>query len=83
MMEDKVKEIDEPNNFQNKCIGSNILSKYYPSCKKEMDNNIVERALGGYEVEGVWVVLQDEASHVVNLSDMAFRICIAQAVCNE
>ena len=34
----------------------------------------------GCEVEGVRVVLQDGASHAVDSSDMAFRICMANAI---
>ena len=37
-------------------------------------------ALVGCEVEGIRVVLQDGASHAVDSSDMAFRICMANAI---
>eukprot|EP00541_Cyclophora_tenuis_P015967 CAMPEP_0116576620 /NCGR_PEP_ID=MMETSP0397-20121206/20639_1 /TAXON_ID=216820 /ORGANISM="Cyclophora tenuis, Strain ECT3854" /LENGTH=152 /DNA_ID=CAMNT_0004105693 /DNA_START=18 /DNA_END=476 /DNA_ORIENTATION=+ len=40
---------------------------------------MVEGALVGCEVEGVRVVLE-EASHAVDSSDMAFRICMANAI---
>jgi len=80
MTGDEVKELEKPNDFQNKCIGTNIPPEYYPSCEKGMGDAMVEGALVGCEVEGVRVVLQDGASHAVDSSDMAFRICMAHAI---
>jgi len=80
MTDDEVKELGKPNDFQNKCIGTNIPPEYYPSCEKGMGDAMVVGALVGCEVEGVRVVLQDGASHAVDSSDMAFRICMAHAV---
>jgi elongation factor G len=45
-----------------------------------MNDAMAEGALVGCEVEGVRVVLQDGASHAVDSSDMAFRICMANAI---
>ena len=80
MTEEEIKEHGKPNQFKNKCIGTNIPPEYYPSCAKGMDDAMVKGALVGCEVEGVRVVLQDGASHAVDSSDMAFRICMAHAI---
>jgi elongation factor G len=80
MTEEEVKEHGKPNEFKNKCIGTNIPPEYYPSCEKGMNDAMTEGALVGCEVEGVRVVLQDGASHAVDSSDMAFRICMANAI---
>ena len=45
-----------------------------------MNDAMTEGALVGCEVEGVRVILQDGASHAVDSSDMAFRICMAHAI---
>jgi len=80
MSEEEIKELGKPNEFVNRCIGTNIPPEYYPSCAKGMDDAMHEGALVGCEVEGVRVVLQDGASHAVDSSDMAFRICMANAI---
>ncbi|KAL7437024.1 hypothetical protein ACHAXH_006970 [Discostella pseudostelligera] len=80
MTEEEIKEHGKPNEFKNKCIGTNIPPEYYPSCEKGMNDAMTEGALVGCEVEGLRVVLQDGASHAVDSSDMAFRICMANAI---
>ena len=80
MTEEEIKEHGKPNEFKNRCIGTNIPPEYYPSCEKGMNDAMTEGALVGCEVEGVRVVLQDGASHAVDSSDMAFRICMANAI---
>jgi elongation factor G len=61
-------------------MGTNIPPEYYASCEKGMNDAMAEGALVGCEVEGVRVVLQDGASHAVDSSDLAFRICMANAI---
>lgn len=80
MAEAEIKELGKPNQFKNMCIGTNIPPEYYPSCEKGMNDAMHEGSLVGCEVEGVRVVLQDGASHAVDSSDMAFRICMANAI---
>ncbi|KAL7552974.1 hypothetical protein ACHAWF_016214 [Thalassiosira exigua] len=80
MSEEEVKEHGKPNEFKNKCIGTNIPPEYYPSCEKGTGDAFREGPLVGCEVEGVRVVLEDGASHAVDSSDMAFRICMAYAI---
>lgn len=78
--EEEQKESGKLNVFENRCIGTNIPPEYYSSCEKGMTDAVVEGALVGCEVEGLRVVLEDGASHAVDSSDMAFRICMANAV---
>jgi len=73
-------ELGKSNEFDNRCTGTNIPPEYYTSCEKGMNDAMVEGSLVGSEVEGVRVVLQDGASHAVDSSDMAFRICMANAI---
>ena len=80
MIEDEVKAHGKPNKFKNRCISTNIPPEYYPSCKKGMNDAIAEGALVGCKVDGVCVVLQDDASHAVNSYNLAFRICMANRI---
>eukprot|EP00560_Eucampia_antarctica_P006691 CAMPEP_0197823600 /NCGR_PEP_ID=MMETSP1437-20131217/930_1 /TAXON_ID=49252 ORGANISM="Eucampia antarctica, Strain CCMP1452" /NCGR_SAMPLE_ID=MMETSP1437 /ASSEMBLY_ACC=CAM_ASM_001096 /LENGTH=761 /DNA_ID=CAMNT_0043422841 /DNA_START=42 /DNA_END=2327 /DNA_ORIENTATION=- len=73
-------ELGEPNEYINRCSGTNIPPEYYISCAKGMKDAMSEGSLVGSEVEGIRVVLQDGASHAVDSSDMAFRICMANAI---
>mmetsp|Transcript_21703 Transcript_21703/g.30426 ORF Transcript_21703/g.30426 Transcript_21703/m.30426 type:complete len:788 (-) Transcript_21703:113-2476(-) len=68
------------NEFVNQCVGTNIPPEYYTSCAKGTDDAMNQGSLVGSEVQGVRVVLQDGASHAVDSSDMAFRICMANAI---
>jgi len=79
MTDEELKELGKPNEFKNKCMGTNIPPEYYPSCQKGANDAMAEGALVGCEVEGVRVVLEDGASHAVDSSDMAFRICMVRA----
>jgi elongation factor G len=80
MTEEDQKEEGKMNEFVNRCIGTNIPPEYHSSCEKGMTDAIVEGALVGQEVEGLRVVLQDGAAHAVDSSDLAFRICMANAI---
>eukprot|EP00978_Attheya_sp_CCMP212_P024263 scaffold75976_cov44-Attheya_sp.AAC.5 len=80
MSADDMKELGQVTEFVNDCVGTNIPPEYYISCQKGMNDAMNEGALVGCEVEGVRVVLKDGASHAVDSSDMAFRICMANAI---
>jgi len=80
LTEEDVKESGEINEFENRCVGTNIPSEYYPSCQKGTMDAMNEGALVGCAVERVRVVLRDGASHAVDSSDMAFKTCMANAV---
>jgi elongation factor G len=68
------------NEFENRCIGTNIPPEFYSSCEKGVNDAMTHGALVGAQVEGVRVVLQDGAAHAVDSSDLAFRTCMANAV---
>jgi elongation factor G len=68
------------NEFDNRLIGTNIPPEFIPSCAKGMNDAMLAGALVGCEVEGIRVVLEDGQSHAVDSSDMAFRICMANAI---
>uniref|UniRef100_A0A7S4N444 Tr-type G domain-containing protein n=1 Tax=Odontella aurita TaxID=265563 RepID=A0A7S4N444_9STRA len=74
------KEVGKPNEFENECVGTNIPPEYYTSCEKGSNDAFNVGALVGCEVEGIRVVLKDGASHAVDSSDQAFRICMANAI---
>ena len=80
LSEEEQKECGEVNEFDNQCIGTNIPPEYFSSCQKGMEDATTHGALVGAEVEGLRVVLQDGASHAVDSSDMAFRICMSNAI---
>ena len=80
MTEEEIKEAGTTNEFVNLLTGTNIPPEYYSSCEKGMNDAMVEGALVGAEVEGLRVVLKDGASHAVDSSDLAFRICMANAI---
>lgn len=80
LSEEERGEIGKANDFDNRCVGTNIPPEYYSSCEKGTNDAFAEGALVGAEVEGVRVVLEDGASHAVDSSDMAFRICMANAI---
>jgi len=73
-------ELGQPNEFINECTGTNIPPEYYTSCQKGTNDAFNEGSLVGSEVEGVRVVLKDGASHAVDSSDLAFRLCMANAI---
>ena len=78
--ENEMKESGNVNQFENRCVGTNIPPEFYSSCEKGMGDAMLEGALVGAEVEGVRVVLEDGAAHAVDSSDQAFRTAMANAV---
>jgi elongation factor G len=66
--------------FINECIGTNIPPEYIPSCEKGAKEASAKGGLIGHEVKGLRVCLQDGQAHNVDSSDMAFKICMSQAI---
>jgi elongation factor G len=62
--------------FENKCIGTNIPSEYYPSCEKGAIFASKKGVLAGFPLTGVRVVLLDGQAHLVDSSDLAFQIAM-------
>jgi len=80
LTEEEKAETGEVNQFENRCVGTNIPPEYYSSCEKGMGDAVTEGALVGAEVEGIRVVLEDGAAHAVDSSDQAFRTAMAHAI---
>ncbi|CAM9928063.1 unnamed protein product, partial [Phaeothamnion confervicola] len=80
--EDHVNDKGEraPFEFVSEVVGTNIPPEYIPSCAKGAEDARRKGALLGQEVVGMRVVLKDGAAHVVDSSDMAFRMAMAYAV---
>lgn len=77
---ERAEELISVNEFVNKCVGTNIPPEFYSSCEKGTNDAMTEGGLVGCAVEGVRVVLQDGAAHLVDSSDLAFRTAMAHAV---
>jgi len=60
--------------FVNSVVGGNIPPSYIPACEKGFHDGLEKGALAGYPVWGGRMVLEDGASHSVDLSELAFRI---------
>jgi len=71
---------DEPFEFVNECVGTNVPSEFIPSVEKGARDAAAKGDLVGFPVEGLRIVLQDGAAHAVDSSDQAFRTCAANAV---
>lgn len=62
--------------YENKCIGTNIPSEYYPSCEKGAIFASKKGVLAGFPLTGVRVVLLDGQAHMVDSSDLAFQLAM-------
>ncbi len=66
--------------FNNKVTGGRIPKEYISSCEKGFQEALVKGELIGFPVVNVEVDLEDGAYHDVDSSEMAFKICAAQAM---
>ena len=73
-------DAEEPFEFVNECVGTNVPSEFIPSVEKGCRDAIAKGDLVGFPVEGLRVVLQDGAAHAVDSSDQAFRAAALYAV---
>ena len=60
--------------FENRVTGGRIPSEYIPSVEKGFRRALSKGPLGGFEVIGVKMILEDGSYHDVDSSDMAFQI---------
>jgi elongation factor G len=65
--------------FVNQIKGGVIPTEYIPAIAKGVRDATDNGALAGYPIVDVRVVLKDGSYHDVDSSEMAFRICAAQA----
>ncbi|PIR21022.1 MAG: elongation factor G [Deltaproteobacteria bacterium CG11_big_fil_rev_8_21_14_0_20_47_16] len=66
--------------FVDDIVGGSIPREYIPSCDKGFQEQLKTGQLIGAPVVGVRMCVNDGASHAVDSSDMAFRICAMTAV---
>ena len=65
--------------FTNKVVGGNIPKEFIPGCEKGFRESLEKGPLGGYQVIGVDVTLDDGTYHPVDSSEMAFKQASRQA----
>lgn len=65
--------------FVNKVVGGNIPKEFIPGCEKGFRESIDKGPLGGYQVIGAQVELEDGSYHAVDSSEMAFKIAARMA----
>jgi elongation factor G len=70
----------EPYEFVDDVVGGSIPREFIPSCDKGFQEQLKGGQLIGAPVVGVRMCVNDGASHPVDSSDMAFRICAMTAV---
>lgn len=66
--------------FVDEVVGGRIPREYIPACDKGFKEQLRKGLLIGFPVVNVLVRLQDGAFHVVDSSEMAFRICAQTAI---
>jgi elongation factor G len=68
-------ETTEPYLFEDNIVGGRIPAQYIPSVDKGFQIARQKGPLGGYEIVGVKMTLDDGSYHEVDSSDLAFQIC--------
>jgi elongation factor G len=68
-------ESTEPYLFEDNIVGGRIPAQYIPSVDKGFQISRQKGPLGGYEIVGVKLTLDDGSYHEVDSSDLAFQIC--------
>ncbi len=68
-------ESTEPYLFEDNITGGRIPTEYIPSVDKGFQHSRHKGPLGGYEIVGVKLTLDDGSYHEVDSSDLAFQIC--------
>ncbi|MBN8554838.1 MAG: elongation factor G [Deltaproteobacteria bacterium] len=66
--------------FVDEVVGGRIPREFIPACDKGFKEQLKKGLLIGFPVVNVKVRLQDGAFHVVDSSEMAFRICAQTAI---
>jgi elongation factor G len=66
--------------FSDEIVGGRIPREFIPACDKGFKEQMRKGPLIGFPVVNVKVRLQDGSFHVVDSSEMAFRICAQTAV---
>ncbi|MFQ5491892.1 MAG: elongation factor G, partial [Phycisphaerae bacterium] len=61
--------------FENNVRGGRIPTEYIPSVDKGFQMSRGKGPLGGFEIVGVKMILDDGTNHAVDSSDLAFQVC--------
>jgi elongation factor G len=80
IMEPLPEDAEEAFEFVDEIRGGRIPREYIPACENGFRDQMGKGPLGEYEIVGVRVSLQDGSFHDVDSSDMAFRLCAAEAM---
>jgi elongation factor G len=70
----RIEPCDQPFVFENRVVGGAIPSQFIPACEKGFRSAMESGVLIGYPVTGVKVILEGGSYHVVDSSEMAFRV---------
>ena len=65
--------------FKNNCVGGSIPKEFIPGCEKGFTESVNKGPLGGYQVIGCEINLDDGGFHPVDSSEMAFKIAARAA----
>jgi elongation factor G len=68
-------ESTEPYIFEDNIVGGRIPVQYIPSVDKGFQISRQKGPLGGFEIVGIKLTLDDGSYHEVDSSDLAFQIC--------
>jgi elongation factor G len=60
--------------FKNNIVGGSIPKEFIPGCEKGFNESVVKGPLGGYQVIGCEINLDDGGFHPVDSSEMAFKV---------
>ncbi|MEO2013236.1 MAG: elongation factor G [Fuerstiella sp.] len=80
IMEPLPEDAEDAFEFVDEIRGGRIPREYIPACEHGFRDQMAKGPLGEYEIVGVKVSLQDGSFHDVDSSDMAFRLCAAEAM---
>jgi len=68
------------NEFVNEVIGGAIPPEFMTACEKGFYETLEKGPTIGHPITGLRIVLNDGASHPVDSSDLAFRLCTSYAL---
>merc|ERR1711916_301783 len=68
------------NDFINDCIGGNIPPNFFPAIAKGWNEACAKGVRTGYPLMGVRFIVNDGEHHVVDSSELAFRLAVMGAV---
>jgi len=66
--------------FENRVVGTNIPSEFFPSCEKGTKAIVEKGVVAGYPLTGIRVVLTDGQAHVVDSNDIAFQLAMQYGI---